>query len=269
MPIRATCRECGKSYNVRDELAGKKFRCKQCQKPVSVPQPAVLEEEEPEPEEDLWGSDFGSFDDEDDYLPPPPPKKKKKKRKKRRSSGAAAGAFKTALKTIVGIISFLFMFGIGFKLVSSLGNLPIPAFATTWEEYTTPDGALTMQMPGTPKRITVGPTVAAGGATYGVQKSSYACAVIVEPLPPQIQTMNLNEIISALETGLRMQGASNLERLTFQGKSAVAYTMEKRGITARHIGFVNGATAYTIMYSNRGSTPGAEKDKFFNSVRLN
>ncbi|TWT46972.1 hypothetical protein KOR42_43160 [Thalassoglobus neptunius] len=264
MPIRATCRECGKSYNVRDELAGKKFRCKQCQKPVSVPQPAVLEEEEAE--EDLWDSDFGSFDDqEDDYLPPPPPKKKKK----RRSSGGAGGIAKMALKTFVGAISFLFMFGLGVKLVSSLGNLPIPAFATSWEEYTTPDGALTMQMPGTPKRITAGPTVAAGGATYGVQKSSYACAVIVEPLPPQIQGMDLNQIINALETGLRMQGASNLERMTFQGKSAVAYTMEKRGITARHIGFVNGPTAYTLMYSNRGSTPGAEKDKFFNSVRLN
>ena len=85
MPIKAKCRKCSKVYTVKDELAGKKFRCKQCEAPVTVPQPAVLIEDDLE--EDDWGSDdfgsgggdFGDFSEDDyDDLPPRPKKRKKK-----------------------------------------------------------------------------------------------------------------------------------------------------------------------------------------------
>ena len=37
MPIAVTCEQCGKKYRVRDDLFGKKFRCKKCGEPVQIP----------------------------------------------------------------------------------------------------------------------------------------------------------------------------------------------------------------------------------------
>ena len=37
MPISVSCPHCGKEYNVKDEAAGKKFKCKECEAIVEVP----------------------------------------------------------------------------------------------------------------------------------------------------------------------------------------------------------------------------------------
>ena len=37
MAIKFQCRHCGMTYKVKDELAGKKVKCKQCNKPMSIP----------------------------------------------------------------------------------------------------------------------------------------------------------------------------------------------------------------------------------------
>ena len=38
MAIAVTCQACGRQYNVKDEAAGKKFKCKDCGEAVSVPE---------------------------------------------------------------------------------------------------------------------------------------------------------------------------------------------------------------------------------------
>lgn len=38
MPIEVSCRKCGKAYRVKDERAGTKIRCKDCQTVIEVPQ---------------------------------------------------------------------------------------------------------------------------------------------------------------------------------------------------------------------------------------
>jgi len=60
MPIEITCPECEKMYKVKDEAAGKKFRCKGCQ--AVIPIPADAQPAEPDP----W--DVGG--EEDPELPP-------------------------------------------------------------------------------------------------------------------------------------------------------------------------------------------------------
>ena len=94
MPISVACGDCGKKYGVRDELAGKKFRCKECQAVVAVPSAD-------EPDEDLFaGADLRKagkasprYDDEDDeaedYDDAPPRRKKvaRAKRPRRRPRG--------------------------------------------------------------------------------------------------------------------------------------------------------------------------------------
>jgi hypothetical protein len=37
MPISVSCPACGKEYNVKDEAAGRKFKCKECEAVVEVP----------------------------------------------------------------------------------------------------------------------------------------------------------------------------------------------------------------------------------------
>jgi hypothetical protein len=39
MPIPLTC-GCGRSFHLKDELAGKKIRCPECRRVLSVPAPA-------------------------------------------------------------------------------------------------------------------------------------------------------------------------------------------------------------------------------------
>jgi predicted Zn finger-like uncharacterized protein len=40
MPIAITCKECGASMKVKDELAGKRIRCRHCSEVIAVPRPA-------------------------------------------------------------------------------------------------------------------------------------------------------------------------------------------------------------------------------------
>ncbi len=45
MTIQFKCRHCGMKYKVKDELAGKKVKCKKCKKPMSIPMPAERTED--------------------------------------------------------------------------------------------------------------------------------------------------------------------------------------------------------------------------------
>jgi len=49
MPIKVTC-QCGKQLAVKDKFAGRRIKCPDCQKPVSVPRPA----DEAEAADDEW-----------------------------------------------------------------------------------------------------------------------------------------------------------------------------------------------------------------------
>ena len=89
MPIAVTC-ECGKTYKLGDDAAGKKFKCKACQAVVRVPVPKS------EPIEDEF-DDFGDLGDDfgddfgEDYPPEPAPPRKK-------SGGKAKGKSKSGGK---------------------------------------------------------------------------------------------------------------------------------------------------------------------------
>jgi hypothetical protein len=41
MAIVCQCDECGREYRIRDELAGKRVKCKECGAPISIPRPGV------------------------------------------------------------------------------------------------------------------------------------------------------------------------------------------------------------------------------------
>ncbi len=129
MPIRAEC-ECGKVYRVKEELAGRRFRCAACGVAVTVPQAeeeplevTLAEESEVrrpsrkgitarrDPEEDEQPvsrrSRLRDEEPDEDDTPEPPRKKKKKKRPSSSGgswSGPSFGAIGGGLLAMIGAV---------------------------------------------------------------------------------------------------------------------------------------------------------------------
>lgn len=96
MAITVVCPECGNSHKVKDEAAGKKLRCKGCEKVISIPKPAAVSEADPW--ENLDENDGG------EELPPvvrPPARSKKGTGKK--SSSRSGGGMPMAIMVSIGI----------------------------------------------------------------------------------------------------------------------------------------------------------------------
>lgn len=76
MPIAVTCSGCDKSYQVKDEFAGKKVRCPQCQAVVTIgqPQPATAKGRKAAAKADEYEDypdDVEDYGDDDDYFDEP------------------------------------------------------------------------------------------------------------------------------------------------------------------------------------------------------
>jgi hypothetical protein len=277
MPISATCRNCGRSYSVKDEHAGKKFRCQGCQETVSVPVPRAAAYDADDWEADDYEDDFGDpgYDDDDygDYesrepLPAPrrPAKKKKpaakSKRPKRRSSSNSGSVGAAAGKIFGGLFVGLVVMGIVFRAVSAVG------LGGSWESYTTPDGNITVQMPGKVKSVPVRQMVA-GGQSYGAQRRNIACIVVIEPMPPEAKTVTEEELMNILELGIGFQGATNVNRSTYQGRTCLRFDQPtQKGIHTTCMAFVHKEKIYTLNFAYKGSQ-GSSQEKFFNSVEFN
>lgn len=130
MPISVVCEDCDKKYNVKDELAGKKIRCKDCQSILIVP---ALEDDDPFAGVDLKSTgkslpkrrrrdeddDDDDAEDYDDDSRPVRRSKGVKGRSKRRSRGSGIPA--TAMTVLVCQV-LLLLFG----LLNVLGTIFSP-----------------------------------------------------------------------------------------------------------------------------------------------
>lgn len=72
MTIEFECKKCRKGYRVKDDFAGKRLRCKQCQAAIEVPQA------------DPWDVE-ADFEDYEEELPVQPKRTKKRKKRSRDS----------------------------------------------------------------------------------------------------------------------------------------------------------------------------------------
>jgi hypothetical protein len=111
MPISVDCPKCSKTYTVKDEFAGRKFRCKECGAGVSVPDAAGGGDDDP------WGDDLD--DAGGDALPP---KRSSAGKKKKKSRGGGMPA--TVIVAIVceSILILLNLVGVAGNLMSE--NVP-------------------------------------------------------------------------------------------------------------------------------------------------
>ncbi|QDT38015.1 hypothetical protein [Stratiformator vulcanicus] len=118
MAIEMTCPHCGRPYKFGDDKAGKKFRCKKCEKPVTVP------------ESDPWAEDFSEdFSDIESGPAARPtrrksasPKKRKKKRRQEYDGGVAIDTLVPAI--FLYLCAFASIFFQAWGLVGSLAGPP-------------------------------------------------------------------------------------------------------------------------------------------------
>lgn len=278
MPISAKCRNCGRSYSVKDEHAGKKFRCQECQSSVSVPLPKVPSRETADWDAEDYDDDYGTedYEDYDDYesrepLPPPrraamkkKPVAKSKRPKKRSSSESGSGIGAAIGKIGGGLFVGLFVMGLVFRLMAAGGM----DFGGSWDSYTTPDGNVTMQMPGKVKSVPV-QQMAPGGQSFGAERRGYMCIVVIEPIPAEVNGLSEGEIYNAMEMGSRFLGATNVQGSNFKGRRCVTFEKSAPGGIKSHAkAFLHKGKFYTLTFAFKGSQGGNE-EKFFNSVVFN
>lgn len=269
MSISAKCRKCGRRYSVKDEHAGKKFRCKECQAPVAVPKPQVLEADVWEAEDASAGFDYEDYDDYDTGYAPPPPRRaprkkapaapKKKKRPRKRSSGSNSASM--AGRICGGLLVGLVVMGAVLRAVNGLD------LGGSWQSYTTPDGNITMQMPGRVKSVPVR-QMAPGGQSFGAERRRFACIVVIEPMPAELNGLTENEMFDAIDMGSRFLGASNVQRSQINGRPCVTFEQPPQaGVHISALAFVHKNKIYTLNYAYKGSK-GSNGRKFFDSVKF-
>ncbi|REJ96619.1 MAG: hypothetical protein DWQ34_03585 [Planctomycetota bacterium] len=119
MPITATCPKCQKEYRVKDDVVGKKFRCKACQAVVTVPEAAADPGGHKDPWDDLDLDAYGDnpYAETDEPIEAPRARKKSPSKKKRsRSSGMPI-----AIMVAIGIEGILILLN-GVGIVGNLMN---------------------------------------------------------------------------------------------------------------------------------------------------
>jgi hypothetical protein len=172
MTISLSCDSCGRNYKLKDEAAGKKIRCKDCETILHVPE---LDNDLEDYGDDSW-SDSGGGAGQDDFwnssddewsntgadssfdAPSAYPvksgtstgtRKKKSSKKKKKSGGGSGGAL--AAKIGGGVFIGLVLIAALMRVGGAVGKLDLGG-GLSWKEFQAPGTPFKLQMPGTPKQ---------------------------------------------------------------------------------------------------------------------
>lgn len=120
MAISISCGKCGKRYSVKDELAGKKIRCKECETLVAVPTP---DDDDPFGGGDIKSSGRAIAEVEDEEMTSPAPRRKSSIRSRKAKSStnrakwsARFSGMPTSAMLAIGIWGLFTAVSIGFTL---------------------------------------------------------------------------------------------------------------------------------------------------------
>jgi len=118
MTIQVNCPECDKEYQVTDDKAGKRFKCRECEAVVSVPSGRPSRRKEEDDFDDGFGDDF----DDDDFGvggsdPYSAPRKRRTKRGRSSRSIEGKGSVCAIILMVLGVISCLWT---SFNVISNL-----------------------------------------------------------------------------------------------------------------------------------------------------
>jgi DNA-directed RNA polymerase subunit RPC12/RpoP len=271
MSIEATCAECSRHYTLKDELAGKKIRCKSCSGVMTVPaakKSAKKSDDEFLLDDEILLESDDEFDDEPEY-----PRRTAKKsvagkvstaKKRKKKSGSSGNVLGSIAKIVAGVVSFIVAFVI-------VGNIVrVARTSTNWNPYEIPGApGCTIDFPKAPKSK----TDSAGSPVIFAEGSGFACAAMSEASNPMIDSvfLDLGANKGILETGLavtmpqaKVQG-SNV--LTVNGRSVVDVTLQMDKVTIIKRAFLANGRVITLDFASGGSR-NSQKDRFFNSIKI-
>lgn len=301
MAIATTCEECGRDYNLKDELAGKKFKCKECGAVVVVPTPrksassksgssASSSSKSPsaakptrpvkkknDDDEFLDALNSGGLEEGDDYrdeededeevLRPAARKKKPAAKKKKKSSSSGTGG--TLAKIGGGVFTALVVIGFILRLLK-IGGVAVGGGAS-WQEFTHPNGRYTVTFPNAAK---MKPTPEPGASTYLGETRNFACAVTYVKLPAGSGVMLAQMSPQALSDQLTKAAFPGLQPLTNQpatlgGRPSHETSFDKLGMRLTERSIIIGDELFNCEFVSKGDPPLADLKKFFDSFRIN
>ncbi|MCC7419278.1 MAG: prolyl oligopeptidase family serine peptidase [Planctomycetaceae bacterium] len=285
MSITAKCDECGTAYRVKDEAAGKSMRCKACGETFSVPrQPAsggAARKPKPESDEDDFLSGLRAAassernadraeEEEDDFIPSddrPVRSSRPKRAARREKSSSGGGSGGAILRVIGGVFGGLTLLGILIRVAIAIGA---NGFGVSWQSFTPPNGAFSVDVPTKPMRSTK--AAQPGVEMWEANTRNMGTAVGWGQMPPEVQQMavlNPEMLYNAMAEGARAaQPGSTLEASvpsSLGGVPGKQFTIKAAKESAVLRVCLRNGTFYIAAFSYRSAQPPKEADRFFNS----
>lgn len=278
MTIETDCPKCGKEYRLKDEMAGRRFRCKACQSPVTIP--------DLDASGDDWEADFlGGLDtavksERRSHAAEPLPVSGRKqpasgKKSGRKKTGGATAGLMPVLKMVGGVLGAGVGFAIGFIVVRSLVSGSLGGSAPDWQTFTAPAGTYTAEFPSPPKpKFVAGATP--GSKTYFGETGRFGCAVTEEPFPPNVAEIDHKQLLQLVADNLSLfrpgSTVTGQQEMTFGEHAAmeIQISVESKGRTLLNTSriVVTPDRVFTIEYVDAGTGTAADRDRFFGSFKL-
>ncbi|MFM9965720.1 MAG: hypothetical protein ACKV2Q_31435 [Planctomycetaceae bacterium] len=304
MAIATSCGECGRDYSLKDELAGKKFKCKECGATVVVPAarrsassqsggPAASSKKSPsgakptrpakkksDDDDFLEALNSSGLEEGDDYrdeeegdeaeegLRPVAKSKKKPGTKKKKSASSGSGGM--LAKIVGGVVSALIVFGFIVRLLL-IGGVGGVGGGASWQEFTSPDGRYTVTFPNAAKlKVPAVP----GATTYLGETRNFACAVTYVKLPVGAGAA-LNQLPpQVLSDQLARQAFPGQQPLTnrpatLAGRPSQESSYDKQGVRLTERTVVIGDELFNCEFASQGEPVLADLNRFYDSFRIN
>jgi hypothetical protein len=168
---------------------------------------------------------------------------------------------------------------LGLALVAAVAIIVPVALSNQWAEFTSEEGAFSVDMPGNPQyevlvtETNIGPvnihscTVDKGSHAYQVTYTDYGSAVIDSGTPDQILDGACEGVIAGTDVDLISQGNCSLGQ--FPGREMV-YAVNEAGITSVHRVFLVEDRMYQVItLSDQAEVMTDDAQRFLDSFRLN
>ncbi len=287
MAISIECTGCGKKLKVKDEAAGKRIKCPECQAALTVPKP-----EAPASDDDFLGGLDEAVKQEkkrpraiaeeeegaEDYDAPAalaPRRRTKKGSSKQKSSSTSGGV----LKAIGGgVFALLVILGIVGKVVKAarLGG----AFNQTvsWQKFSHPKGGASVDMPGRAS-FDAKSTTDPNAQVYTCSTRNFSCSLTTVALPPLALVgiandptiadqmfAEMKKAMVGMKAGARLVSESNIQMGSARGMElrieiGDLLNVSRSYLTGTHL------VASEIVFK-KGRELATDRDRFFNSLQL-
>ena len=262
MTISAVCPACSHEFHLNDTMAGKKFRCKKCQSVVEAP-----------------------TIDGDDWDETSSKKRKSQKAggksakgKKKRSSGSGGGLLKWVA---VGCGALLVLGTIGFGLTklmapggalnNNVGGVPNEGGApneggvsdvggVSWTSFTTPDGHVTLKMPGQAGPIRKTPD---GRDVFGATAGNITCTLLVNVDIVNHAEFKIDEVLE-----MRKESHANGRIVVINGHKAFRYSHTNENTRTEGAEVYSDLRVCTVLMLIIGTADPAAQEYYFNSITI-